>query len=118
MNLNQLSHKWSSKIILIIDKITIEEDFKAVDTDEDGKLTLEEGMKVYEYSREVMDSSPSTVLCIYDCCYAAAATNGNGRKCGVEYKHGPLDLSTTTGRGGCETSIALMQGGLTLKVST
>ena len=48
MNLNQLSHKWSSKIILIIDKITIEEDFKAVDTDEDGKVTLEEGMKVYE----------------------------------------------------------------------
>ena len=101
-----------------LDEKTIEGDFKAVDTDEDGKLTLEEGMKVYEYSREVVDSSVGTVLCVYDCCYAAAATNGNGRKCGVEYKHGPLDLSTTTGRGGCETSIALMQGGLTLKVST
>ena len=31
-----------------LDEKTIEEDFKAVDTDEDGKVTLEEGMKVYE----------------------------------------------------------------------
>ena len=62
MNLNQLSHKWSSKIILIIDKITIEEDFKAVDTDEDGKVTLEEGMKVYELRIKVFGSFG---FCVY-----------------------------------------------------
>ena len=66
MNLNQLSHKWSSKIILIIDKITIEEEFKVVDTDEDGKVTLEEGLKVYEYLRETVETSVRK--CVYACC--------------------------------------------------
>lgn len=111
-----------------LDEKTIEGDFKAVDTDEDGKLTLEEGMKVYEYSREVMASSE--VLCVYDCCYATSPP-----KCGVEYKHGPVDLTNTKyttytittqndqynivqSRNGCETIIALMQGGATISVST
>ena len=50
-----------------LDEKTIEEDFKAVDTDEDGKLTLEEGLKVYQYLRETADST-SYGMCVYDCC--------------------------------------------------
>ena len=50
-----------------LDEKTIEEDFKAVDTDEDGKVTLEEGLKVYQYLRETADST-SYGMCVYDCC--------------------------------------------------
>ena len=50
-----------------IDEKTIEEDFKAVDTDEDGKVTLEEGLKVYEYLRETVQTA-SIQKCLYTCC--------------------------------------------------
>merc|ERR1712062_705257 len=52
-----------------LDEKTIEEDFKAVDTDEDGKLTLEEGLKVYQYLRETSDST-NYGMCVYDGCAA------------------------------------------------
>ena len=51
-----------------LDEKTIEEDFKAVDTDEDGKVTLEEGLKVYQYLRETA-MTPSIQKCLYTCCY-------------------------------------------------
>ena len=38
--------------LLGLDEKAIEEDFKAVDMDEDGHLTLEEGLKAYEYFRK------------------------------------------------------------------
>ena len=37
--------------LLGLDEKAIDEDFKSVDMDEDGKLTLEEGLKAYEYFR-------------------------------------------------------------------
>ena len=53
--------------LLGLDEQTIEEDFKAVDTDEDGKVTLEEGLKVYEYLRETVGTF-SIRICVYACC--------------------------------------------------
>ena len=50
-----------------LDEKTIEKDFKAVDTDEDGKVTLEEGLKVYEYLRETVGTF-SIRICVYACC--------------------------------------------------
>ena len=45
--------------LLGLDEKAIEEDFKAVDMDGDGKLTLEEGLKAYEYFRETdIECSP------------------------------------------------------------
>ena len=43
--------------LLGLDEKAIDEDFKSVDMDEDGKLTLEEGLKVYEYFRDQSDGS-------------------------------------------------------------
>ena len=57
-----------------LDEKTIEEDFKAVDTDEDGKVTLEEGLKVYEYLRETVETSVRK--CVYACC-----SNSNEKSC-------------------------------------
>ena len=37
--------------LLGLDEKAIDEDFKFVDMDGDGKLTLEEGLKAYEYFR-------------------------------------------------------------------
>ena len=88
MNLNQLSHKWSSKIILIIDKITIEEDFKAVDTDEDGKVTLEEGMKVYELHTNTF----GRLLGVSAFVLMVAVKISNVENCS-ELRHGPQQLS-------------------------
>ena len=96
-----------------LDEKTIEEDFKAVDTDEDGKLTMEEGLKVYEYSREAMGSAG---ICVYDCCYYAF-----NERCGdsdfettlLQYKRGTTDLS-----GGCnEQYIRLTSLGEVYEVS-
>ena len=87
MNLNQLSHKWSSKIILIKDKITIEEDFKAVDTDEDGKVTLEEGMKVYELRIPSEGFWEFRLLCLW-----LLFKISNVENCS-ELRHGPQQLS-------------------------
>ena len=92
-----------------LDEKTIEEDFKAVDTDEDGKLTMEEGLKVYEYSREAMGS---TGICVYDCCYDIGVGYGNCPT--VEYKRGTDDIS-----GGCnEEIIKLTKYGTVFEVST
>ena len=60
----QLSHKWSSKIILIIDKITIEEDFKAVGT-EKWPWKREWKFTNYEYLRKAFGSFG---FCVYGCC--------------------------------------------------
>ena len=38
--------------LLGLDEKAIDEDFQFVDMDGDGKLTLEEGLKAYEYCRE------------------------------------------------------------------
>ena len=78
--------------LLGLDEKTIEEDFKAVDTDEDGKVSLEEGMKVYEYYREMPSGDWSFGLCVYDCCSQAG-------QC-YELKKGPEDLD-----GVCEAKI-------------
>ena len=87
MNLNQLSHKWSSKIILIIDKITIEEEFKVVDTDEDGKVTLEEGMKVYKLRIPSEGFWEFRLLCLWLLFKISYVENCS------ELRHGPQQLS-------------------------
>ena len=48
-----------------LDEKTIEQDFKAVDSDEDGKLTLEEGLKVYELNR----LAKFGYKCCFECCH-------------------------------------------------
>ena len=83
-----------------LDEKTIEEDFKAVDTDEDGKLTLEEGLKVYQYLRETADST-SYGMCVYDCCYKHSGLSEfllsiESQQCN-EIKEGPEPID-----GGCE----------------
>ena len=45
--------------LLGLDEKAIDKDFKSVDMDGDGKLTLEEGLKAYEYFRETdIECSP------------------------------------------------------------
>ena len=64
-----------------LEEETIEEDFKAVDSDKDGKATLEEGMKAYEYFR---DNAGKFGMCIYECC------PNNSNDC-EEFKDGPIE---------------------------
>ena len=78
--------------LLGLDETTIEENFKAVDTNADGKATLKEGMKVYEYAREAFGSYG---FCVYECC--AFPYTQNNKFC-REVKRGPEALC-----GGCET---------------
>ena len=79
--------------LLGLDEQTIEEDFKAVDTDEDGKATLEEGMKVFEYLRK---NFGSLGFCSYDCCLIS-----NVEDCS-ELSYGPQPPN-----GDCEAKLRL-----------
>ena len=79
-----------------LDEKKIEEDFKAVDTDEDGKVTLEEGLKVYQYLRETSDSTDYG-MCVYDCC--VKFEEDESQQC-QEIEEGPESLE-----GSCEAKI-------------